>query len=238
MKINKVLDDFVKECSKKLNLKCIIQFGSSTYSKDFQDIDLAFISDDLVFATKDYLCLLGMIKKYELKHKDVVFDIGGGERKRKGKYSITIVPLNYLDIGLIKKGEISFDDFFFKNLSEDKNKKILYGKDPTNFKVELSNFQIAQILRININHALRKFLDDNKRKRKATYHLFKTTLRLMLIKEGILKKESLLSLFRKVYGEKIKLPKESERILANDLKEKDFEDVLKFSEDCLRFSIK
>ena len=236
MKINKVLNDFVKECSKRLNLKCIIQFGSSTYSKDFHDIDLAFISDDLVFATKDYLRLFKIIKEFEEKFKDVVFDIGGGERKKKGKYSITIVPLNYLDIELIKKGEISLDAFFFKNLSEDKNKKTLYGKDPTNFKIRLSNSQIAQTLGIDINHALRKFLDDNERKRKATYHLFKATLRLMLLNIGIPKKEELLDKFKKNY--EIALPKNFKKIISNKISDDDFESILDFSNDCLRYLVK
>ena len=49
MKIKKILDDFVKECSEKLNLKGIVQFGSSTYSKNFHDIDLVFyFKEDIV----------------------------------------------------------------------------------------------------------------------------------------------------------------------------------------------
>ena len=61
MKIHSILKGFVDECGSELNLRGIIQFGSSTYDKNADDIDLVFFSKDKVFSTKDYLNLFKII---------------------------------------------------------------------------------------------------------------------------------------------------------------------------------
>jgi len=93
MKIfNNILKEFVDECSRKLNLKSIIQFGSSTYSKNFDDVDLILFSNKLIFSTGDYEKLLQIIKYFEDKYEEIVFDIASGNRLRDAKYKISIVP--------------------------------------------------------------------------------------------------------------------------------------------------
>ena len=220
----------------KLNLKCIMQFGSSTYSKNPHDIDLAFFSKDILFSTKDILNLLEIIKKFELMYKDVVFDFSGEVRKKKGKYSITVIPLYDLEVNLSKNQSYS-DSFFFKNLAEDKNKKILYGNDPFNFKIKITREVILDKLPIEIKHTLRRSLDSTKSRLNVSYHLFKTILRLMLVNFGVPKKEELLDMFKTNY-KNIKLPKNSEKILKAKLVKSDFEDILKFAEDCLLYLYK
>ncbi len=234
MDLNIIFSSFINECWDKLKLSCIIQFGSSTTTKNFDDIDLLFLSKNSIFTTQDYINLLGIFKDYEQIHKDLVFDIGGDKsiRNRKGKYSISIIPINKIDIKLIKKSSFTMDKFFFRNLSEDKSKKILFGENPFTFKINLNKKEIGQLLSLEINHSLRKCLEPESRL-EAIYYLFKTTLRLMLTTLGTPSKSDLLKLFKNNY--KIKLPKNSENILKHKLGDKDFESVLEFSEDCLTY---
>lgn len=117
-----------------------------------------------------------------------------------------------------------------KNLSEDTNKILLFGKDPTDIQVDLGRKDILEKLSLEINHALRDCLEEGNRD-EALYELFKVTLRLMLINCSIFKKDELLHRFRKEF--EIHLPKNSEKILDKDIDEKDFREILKFSEDCL-----
>ena len=234
MNTSELLNSFVKRCENCLNLKCILQFGSSTYSKKPHDMDIALFSNDSVFTTKDYLLLFKLIREFEKKNKNVAFDIGGGDRKRKAKLKITIVPIGGMDLEIIKSGEASEDSFFFKNLAEDKNKKVLYGNNPLNFDINMSKLQIAEKLSIEVNYTLRKCLDDEKTKKGAIYHLFKTCLRVCLVNAGVPKKEELLNLFKREYSQ-LKLPKHANSIIQNKIKQEDFEQVLKFSEDCLNF---
>jgi hypothetical protein len=223
-----IMNEFVKECKKKLNLKCIIQFGSSTYSNNPKDIDLVFFSNNLVFSSKDYIKLFDIIKEFEKRHSEVVFDIGSGKRNRKAKYEISIVPLQELDLLL------NIDAFLLKNLIDDKNKKILYGKNILPSEIQISKKYIIRRLTLNANWGLRNCLDDKSTKFNSIYHMFKVALRLMLINKRVPKKEELLSLFIRKYP-KIKLPKNSNKIINNKISNEDLEDVLKFYEDCLNY---
>ncbi len=49
MEINNLLKQFSEECGKNLNLLGILQFGSSTYSKNPKDINIVLFSKDKVF---------------------------------------------------------------------------------------------------------------------------------------------------------------------------------------------
>lgn len=236
MEISQILKNLVTDLSKNLNLQCILQFGSSTTNPDADDIDLVLFSKELIFPKDDYMKLFRIIKDYEEKH-DVVFDIGGEKRKKKARYSIGIVPINDLDIKSVKKSDFTMDLFFFKNLSEDKSKIVLYGKDPTDFGIKLNNSQISQILSLEVNHTLRKCLEDEQAKKDAMYYLFKTTLRLMLANQGAPQKEQLRTLFKETYPT-IQLPSKAENIINNNLRTNYFEDILQFSEDCLKFLAK
>jgi len=236
-RIKLILDEFVRECSKKLDLFGIIQFGSSTYSKKPKDIDLMFISNHYVKPTKEILLMMKLIKDFESRYEEVVFDFGGIlDRKRKAKYSITAV---FLEKGLLSLKHNPNDIFFFKSLKLDRFKKVLYGRDPfKSIDFNLTNQHLFEMLSIDLTHSLRKCLDDEPYKFEAVYHLFKTYLRGMLIHEGHFKKEELLEEFKKKFGEKIKIPKNSKNILAHNLKVGDFKDILKFTEDCLNYLAK
>lgn len=226
MELNNLLKQFSEECGKNLNLLGILQFGSSTYSKNPKDIDIVFFSKDRVFSTKDYFVLFEIINKFERNHKDIIFNIAGGKRKRKAECSISIIPLQMLDLNW------KIDSFFLKNLSEDKNKIILFGEDPTNIEIRLNKKDIAERLSLEINHHLRDYLEEENRK-EALYSLFKTTLRLMLTNEMVPKKEELISKFKENFS--IPLPKNSKKIINQKIIEKDFKEILKFSEDCLLY---
>ena len=225
MEINNILKQFSKECEKNLNLLGILQFGSSTYSKNPKDIDIVFFSKDEIFSTEDYFSLFKIISKFEKKYREIIFDIAGGKRKKEAIYFISIIPLQRIDL------DWKIDSFFLKNLSEDKNKIILFGKDPTaNIEIVLDKKEIAKTLSLEINHHLRDCLEITNRN-EALYGLFKVTLRLMLINEGIPKKEELIVKFERNF--KIILPKNSKEILRQNISEKDFKEILKFSENCL-----
>lgn len=98
MEIDVIIKRFSEECGKSLNLLGILQFGSSTYSKNAKDVDIAFFSKDDVFSTEDYFSLFDIINRFESEYPDIIFDIAGGKRKRKAKYPITIVPLQMMDL--------------------------------------------------------------------------------------------------------------------------------------------
>jgi len=230
MDVNELLNAFSKTCSKKLNLQCIMQFGSSTYSKEFNDIDLVFFSEDKVFSAKDYIKLFSIFAEFEEKYPKIAFDIAGGKGRRKTAYSISVIPLQQLDL------DLKIDPFFLKNLSEDEHKKILFGIDPTNLKVKLSKAQIAERLSLERNHNLRACVSEETRN-ESVYTLFKTTLRLMLANKGVPEKGELLSLFAKEYMN-ISLPENAANILKKKMSVSDFEGVLNFSEECILFLVK
>lgn len=232
--IEKILKEFVLKCSKKLDLYGLIQFGSSAYSKNFHDIDLILLFNEEVVSINSISDLIKIIKEFERKYKEVVFDFGGvGDRKRIGKYSITTVFLGKKELSVKHNPN---DLFFFKNLSEDKNIKILLGKNPfQNKKFELSNQHLFEMLSVGQKHSLRKSLDDKKSKLDSFYFLFKTFLRAMLINYGVFEKKELLKKFKEVYKNKIILPKNSEKIISNKLIEKDVNEILIFTNKCLEY---
>jgi len=236
MNLNKVLKEFVNACSKKLELKGILQFGSSTYSKNFHDVDLVFYFKEEVIPLAKSLDLIKILRDFEKRYDKLVFDFSAPVRKRRGKYSITIVPLGRKDLDTIYTPE---DLFFYKNLVEDKNKKILFGEDLLNkINIKLTNEHLFEMLSNSITKCLERSLDDEEYRLEASYFLFKTFLRTMLVKEGTLKKEDLLEYFKKIYKNEIKLPENAKNILAHKLVGSDFKDILKFSKDCLRNLLK
>lgn len=235
--IKKILKEIVEKCSGELDLEGIIQFGSSTYSKDFHDIDLVFFFKEEVLPTKKILKLIEMIKDFEEKYNELVFDFGSsGTRKREAKYSITIVCDGKKDLEVENNPH---DLFLLKNLADDKDMKLLFGRNPLRYKkMTFTNQHLFEMLAVDQKHALRRSLDDKKYKLESSYFLFKTFIRAMLINERDIRKSELLSKFKKKYSNKIKLPKNSEKIINCELKEGDFKDILKFTEDCLRWLVK
>lgn len=234
MNINNILREFVKDCGKKLNLYGIIQFGSSTYSKNFGDIDLIFLSNRDILPTKDILKLIKIIKDFENKYGEIVFDFGGiATRKRKAKYPFTVI---FFGKEILKIRYNPHDILFLKSISKDRSRKILFGRDPfSGFNFKLTNRYLYEKLSVDLLNTLRNTLDDDGYKFDALYKLFKKFLRDLLINERGYKKEELLEKFKSKFENKIKLPKNSRDILENKLKKEDFKDILKFSEDCLRY---
>jgi len=235
-KVEVILKEFVKKCSKELNLSGIIQFGSSTYSKTFQDIDLLFLSNKKILPTEEILKLINIIKFFEQKYKEVVFDFSGLVRKRKGSYSITTLFLGREEFNIKYNPN---DLFLFRSIKEDKNKKILFGEDIfKKFEFHLNNRHLFEMLVLELKWALRKCLDDLDYQNEALYHLFKTFLRAMLINKGSFKKEELLEKFEENFGNEINLPKNSKKIINKNICEKDMKEILKFVEECLGWLVK
>lgn len=233
--VKQVLEEFVKECSGKLDLYGILQFGSSTYDENAHDVDLILCSNEKVFSKKDIINLIRIIKNFEKENKEVVFDFGGVlSREKKAKYSITSV---FIGLGELSLRSNPQDIFFFKNLSEDKDVKILFGKNPfLKRKFIMKKNHMFEMICIEEKHSLRKSLDKTETKLESSYSLFKTILRVMLINEkGILRKNELIKSFIEIYKNNIPLPKNSKDILNHVLREKDFENILEFAEDCLRY---
>jgi hypothetical protein len=232
-KIDFILREIVNLCSKNLNIQSIVQFGSSTYSKNPKDVDLILISEEDIFSSKDILKLIKIIKSFEKKYSNIVFNFSGLDRKKKRKYAITFLFLGKKEFNVLHNPH---DIIFFKSLIKDKNKKILFGKDLfIKSKIKLTNQHLFEILTVNQKHALRKSLDDERYRLESFYEFFKSCLRNMLINEDLSKKEDLIKFFRKKYKNKIKLPKESERILSYKMKSQDFENILEFSDNCLNY---
>ena len=235
MEIQKILKEFTQKCWDELDLSSIIQFGSSTYSNNPCDIDLMFISNSDIFSSNDILKLMRIISFLEKKYSNVVIDFTGLNRKRVGEYIISVIFLGKKELNVIHNPH---DIIFFKGFSKDENKKILFGKDLfKNLKINITTQHLFEALTVNQKHALRKCLDDELYRLNSSYELFKSTLRLMLINEKFSKKEDLPMSFENKFGNKIKLPKDSERILSNRLKKEDFENILRFSEDCLKYLV-
>ncbi|MBI2631852.1 hypothetical protein HYW75_02515 [Candidatus Pacearchaeota archaeon] len=235
MDINTFLQEIIKDITNKIKLSCVMQFGSSTYSKDPRDIDLVLFSKEKVLKTREIISLIQIIKENEKENKDIVFDFGGLDRKRDSPYKITLIFLASCELQIEHNPH---DLFFLKNLTEDKTIRILYGKNPLRkLKIELSNKHLLEMLSVDLKHTLRKSLDDEKYKLEAIYALFKTFLRAMLINFKIFKKNELLNNFKSKYGKLIALPTESNRILQHNLETKDFEEILIFCERCLDFLV-
>ncbi len=233
--IKEILDEFVKECSEKLELEGIVQFGSSTYSKNPSDIDLVLISNKDIIPARDILTLINTIKNFERKYPEVVFDFGGiNTRKKEGEYSITSVFIGKKDLSI----KYNLQELVsFKMISEEENTKILYGKNPfKEINIKLTKEHLFEMISSDIKrYILRQSLDDKEKLDKGLYDCFKGILRYMLIDKGNFKKEELLKEFKKEYKNEIYLPKNSKDILNHEIKKEDFEDILKFSEDCLKY---
>ena len=235
MNISKILKEFVKECSEKLNLMAIIQFGSSTHSKNPDDYDLVFFSKDLVFSSEDHEKLFLITTKFEKKYKDLSFDMSTPLATGK-KYKITIVPLQNADLIYLKNA----DKFFFRFLQKDEHRKVLYGKDPLvklNLKITKENiigrllFENNKYVRLKIEKVSLKNVSEF-----VIYYL-KTVLILMLTNEQVYKKSELMGNFIRSY-KTIKIPKNWKDILDHKVTKGDYEEVLKFSEDCIRYLAK
>ncbi len=235
--VRKVLNDFLEECKLILNLESILEFGSSAYTNKFKDIDLMFISNKKIIPSKERLDLIKLIKKFEKIYPEIVFDFAGvNDRSKKGKYFITIV---FVSKEFLKTKYNPHDLFFLKILTLNKRIKVLYGFNPfIKLKIKLSNKHLFEMLDHDVLVLLRNSLDDKRKKLSVTYFQFKSFLRAMLIHEGDFKKKDLIKEFKKKYGDKIPLPEDSKRILNHKLKEKDFKNILKFTEDCLNYLVK
>src|SRR3989344_2825146 len=206
MKIDEILRDFVKECSKRLNLMSIVQFGSSTYLKNPKDIDLVFFFNNMVFSKKEFERLISITKNFEKKHPEISFNMSNTLHSKK--YKITIVPLQNADL------KYQIDKVFLRFIQKDSNKKILFGKDP------LKDLTI---------HFEKNNLSDQK---EYISYFFKSVLRIMLLDQTVSKKEELIEKFNKKYS-KIELPKNYIKILNHYVDLDDYTGVLRFSKDCL-----
>lgn len=236
MDVKEFLHEFSEECSKKLNLSCIMQFGSSTYSKKSKDIDIILFSKKKIPSAEDFIELIEIVHSLENKYPEFIFNFGGiGERNKKGGIGVTVIFVGVVEISPKYNSE---DIFFFTSLSNDPNIRVLFGKSPLKKKVlKLSREHLFELLSVELRHALRKCLDDSERKSEAMYFLFKTFLRVMLIEYGPLEKNKLLELFSKKYSLRINLPSQSTNIINNKLREGDFQEILKFCENCLNYLI-
>lgn len=230
MNINKILKEFVKECSEKLNLMSIVQFGSSTYLEDPPDIDLVFFSKDLIFPREDHKKLFLIIKNFEKKYFNVSFDMSTPSGAKK-EYRITIVPLQKADL------IYQVDKFFLRNLLKDKNKKILFGSDPlSDLKISFTKREIIEKLTLETNWYVRARVENKSLRdlKELISYSFKAILRIMLIEESFYKKEDLLKIFKKKYPS-IKIPKNAISILDHKVSNQDYDNVLGFAQDCIKF---
>lgn len=232
MEISKILDDFVKECSKKLNLISIIQFGSSTYAKNPNDIDLVFVFKDMVLYLKEFDKLLNITSYFGKKYPSVSFNMSTPTDVKKCK--ITIVPLQKADL------EFQIDKFFLNFIKKDKNRKVLFGKDPfESLKIIFSKREIIERLAIEINHYSRLKFEgkDFSEYRDFISYFFKSVLRIMLVEEEVSKKGDLISLFKNRYPQ-ITLPADFKNILDHKIVKEDYYEVLTFSKNCLEILTK
>lgn len=230
---DKFLEDILNKFVKELNLLSVIQFGSSVNSADYDDIDLLMISSHEIIPTAEHLKLIKLIKKFEKKYKGFVFDFGGtSSRKKEGEKSVTIIHLNKKHLNFRYSPAIVD---FLGNRAIDKNMNILYGKNPFLLKKnKLCKAQKFEMLSTELKHSvLRKSLDDKKYLNEGIYHAFKIFLRVMVDGKELPRKEDLLTSFNNKYKNKINLPRNSSKILKKKFSNEDFEEVLKFMEDCL-----
>ena len=93
------------------------------------------------------------------------------------------------------------------------------------------------MISIDIHYCLRDSLDGVKKKLHASRILLKKILREMLFDEGHIDKKDLLKKFSEKYP-KISLPSRSKEILASNLIEEDFREILEFGENCMKYLLK
>ncbi len=233
MKIEPIFKEFVNEVVKSVKLACVLQIGSSVYDKKSKDIDLVFVSAERIFSGRDHTKIFELAHKYMQTYPGVGFNIGG-EEFSDAEYQISLVLINLIEIEDQTK---AYDLFFIKGLSEDKNKKVIYGSDLTNsIKIEIDKNYLIQYLLRSIEHFSRKLLNPAYDV-EVLRAFFKEILRFMLSNCSVRKKEDLLKAFIENYP-KIKLPKNTEEILAGKVKRTDLQDVLRFAEDCLQYLLK
>jgi hypothetical protein len=123
---SKILQEIIKEIKELSGVLCIIQIGSSTYSKDYHDIDLIIFFNQLLPPPEIHL----LNKKYQ----EYNFSIEGVSTR---SYQI--------DRGV---------KIFIKFLDNLKTKKILYGEYPyKKIKVSLNKIDVAYYIRYQYNFA-------------------------------------------------------------------------------------
>lgn len=226
--ISNILNEFVQECSKKLNVINITQFGSSTYLDNPNDIDLLVVSKDIIFSFEDYKKLFEIVKAFEKKYP-VSFDMSTPQ-SAKSKYKITIVPLQQIDF------IYQIDKFFLRFLQKDKHRKLLFGKDQLDITIKISKRELIERLSMEMNRYVRLGVEKRSQKdfNEFINYFFKSILRIMLVNEEVYKKEDLLNIFQKKYSS-IKLPRNSINILKHKIHKEDFNDVLKFANNCINY---
>lgn len=128
--LNKVL----QEIKKLPKVHCIMQIGSSTYSKNYKDVDIIVFFDKVLSPPK----ISELNKKYS-KHN---FYIEGNS-----------INAQQIDRGI---------KIFIKFLSHLKTKKILYGKYPyKNIKVSVNKIDVTYYIRYHYNFALFQQVYEN-----------------------------------------------------------------------------
>jgi hypothetical protein len=228
----KILSSFFEDCSSKIELEGILEFGSSVYSEDAQDMDFIFISKNEIVPIVDRLFVLDLMKRYEENFSDLVFDFGGiNNRRKKAKFSVTIV---FVSQSWLKIKHNPHDLFFIKLLKLNKNIKIIYGKNPFKLiKINFNSEHLFEMLERDFFVLFRSCLDSEEEKLSRARYEFKSFLRGMLIHLGDFRKDELLKKFEEEFGERIILPVNSKLILENKMLSGDFEDILKFCNNCL-----
>ena len=227
-----ILNNFFNDCSDKLDLEGILEFGSSAYSEKFQDMDFILISKSDVISINDRLFVLDLMREYEKKYSDLVFDFGGiNDRKRNAKFSVTII---FVSQGWMNIKHNPHDLFFIKLLKLNKKVKVIYGKNPfKSIKINFTLEHLFEMLERDFMVLFRSCLDSEKEKLSRARYEFKSFLRAMLIHLGDFRKDELLEKFKKEFGKKIILPINSKSILENEMTSRDFEDILRFCNSCL-----
>ncbi len=129
-----ILSKVIQEIKKLPGVSCIMQIGSSTYSKNYRDIDIIVFFDKILPPPK----ISDLNKKYS-------------------KYNF------YIEGNPIKAYKIDRGiKIFIKFLSHLKTKKILYGKYPyKNIRVSINKIDVAYYIRYHYNFALFQQIYDN-----------------------------------------------------------------------------
>ena len=129
-----ILDKVIQEIKKLQGVSCIMQIGSSTYSKDYRDIDIIIFFDKALPPPQ--------ISELNRKYSKYNFYIEGNS-----------INAQQIDTGV---------KIFIKFLSHLKTKKILYGKYPyKNIKVSINKIDVAYYIRYHYNFALFQGIYEN-----------------------------------------------------------------------------
>jgi hypothetical protein len=198
----KILDEIVKQISVLPNLVGIVQIGSSTYSEDYHDIDLIIFFDSFLVPIE--------LEKIREKYKNKKFWVEGASVHYEG-----------FNNGM---------KVFIKSFSTNKNKKILYGKDPfADTNIKIINEDVASY--VWYRYRISEMYNLN-------YDLtFPNSIHAMLTYKNIFpeNKENMLKLFKKSYPELSKfLPKFPERFLRETNKS-NFKELYNFFEKSMEY---